>query len=725
VARLLLAAHLLLSPLVFSSHVIESFETGKAVVLLCTGASLLALLILDGPHWWGSLRTEKLDVAVLLLLSSGVLSTLLSMSPRTSLVGAQDSFSGLLTQLALGSLYLASRVWLRDTAQWRRLLGAPVAAAGLSAGYALMQVGGLDPFEWTHTSEAPGGGLRAFSTLGQPNTLAAYLAMTLPLALHFARHATRPIARLPSALVAVAVVGTIIASTSRSGWLALGAVLAFMLLRRGPEGRGHARTAGATLALAVAFLVVLSWLPARSPFWESLARRVEKLGDAGARPALWNAALQMTRQHPVFGVGVDCFRLAFPAVRPVGHDLVDWNRWPVKAHNDLLHMAATQGLLGAIAAVLLVGGFVLSGRRALREEEGVEQSLAGACLAGGLAWGITGAFGFTVIPTSVLMVAFAARLAPRTVADRPEPPLSNAPAASPLRVVLALGLVLVTVLATARWLQAEVVGARGYDQLVAQPLEAVQDLTRAVAIDPGRDTLWAGLGYAHRQAAMTAPDAASYRYHLEEAQAALRRAASIAPRDPRYPGELCALSPSLAREGQATREASFHLCDDALLGDPRNVPLLLAAGRGALRLDAPDRTQALGQRALELHPNLGQALHLLGRVALQKEPERALQLLRASVRAEWHGDDAAFALAATDLARVLLRLGHPDQAERTARATLAEHPRAVDARLALAESLELQSRLAEAVSEYRLVLAARPGDPLAQQALARLTIRTR
>lgn len=722
-ARLLLGAHLLVSPLVFSAQTIESFETAKAVVLLWTGASVVALVALDGQHWRGSLRSEKLDVAVLLLLLSGVLSTLFSISPRTSIIGAQDSFGGLLTQLALGSLYLASRLWLRDTAQWKRLLGAPVAAAGLSAGYALAQVGGLDPFEWSHTSHAPGGGLRAFSTLGQPNSLAAYLAMVLPLALHFARHATRPVARGASSLAAAAAVGAIIASTSRSGWLALVAVLAFLLLRPGPEARGRARTAGAALALAGAVLVVMSWLPAGITVWDGIERRIHRIGDAGGRPALWSAAVQMAWQQPALGVGVDCFRLAFPAVRPLGYDLVDWNRWPVKAHSDFLHMAATQGLLGATAALLLVRGFVLSGWRALREEVGEEQSLTRACIAGGLAWVVAGTFGFSVIPTSTLMVAFAARLASRAP-DRSDQPVSQPNAATLPRIGLALGLVLVTVLATGRWLQAEVVGARGYQQLVEQPHEAVRDLTRAVGIDPGRDTLWAGLGYAHRQAAMTATDTTSYRHHLYEAQAAFSRAAGAASEDARYPGELCALLPSLVGEDLATPEAALRICDDALDRDPRNVPLLLAAGRGALRLGDPQRARLLAHRALDLHPNLGHALHLLARVVMDEDPNRALDLLRAAVRGEWQSEDAAFIVAATDLARVLLRLGHADQAEHSARATLAQRPGAVETRLALAESLELQSRLPEALSEYQTVLAARPGDRLAQQALARLTTRT-
>ena len=93
----------------------------------------------------------------------------------------------------------------------------------------------------------------------------------------------------------------------------------------------------------------------------------------------------------------------------------------------------------------------------------------------------------------------------------------------------------------------------------------------------------------------------------------------------------------LAREGLVSAEESSAACDTAIARDPANLQYYLAAARGALVLGDLARARSLATSALELHPNLGQAVHILGRVALHGDASRALPILTRAVNAEWRG----------------------------------------------------------------------------------------
>src|SRR6185312_9580813 len=83
------------------------------------------------------------------------------------------------------------------------------------------------------------GAVRIFGTLGHPNMLGAYLAMTMPLTVWLAVRARSGTERILGALVATASGITIAATLSRGAWIGLGAgAIAVPLLawigRRGP-----------------------------------------------------------------------------------------------------------------------------------------------------------------------------------------------------------------------------------------------------------------------------------------------------------------------------------------------------------------------------------------------------------------------------------------------------------------------------------------------------------
>ncbi len=85
-----------------------------------------------------------------------------------------------------------------------------------------MTIPGLQAKGWTPTLESRGAGVRVASTTTHYIELAAFLATTLPFAVHFAMFSERPLRRR-LALLATVLIGACIAATiSRTGMLALG-----------------------------------------------------------------------------------------------------------------------------------------------------------------------------------------------------------------------------------------------------------------------------------------------------------------------------------------------------------------------------------------------------------------------------------------------------------------------------------------------------------------------
>src|SRR5262249_22817840 len=139
-------------------------------------------------RWAAGLPRDPLAVGVLLFLASAAVSTVTSVSPRTSVLGTYENFAGLTTVAACAVLFFATRAPCRGPGDARPLLAARVLAAAVAAAHALVQAARLDPIWWDNLSGF-GGFIRPSATLGHPNFLAAFLVMALPPALYFAGRA--------------------------------------------------------------------------------------------------------------------------------------------------------------------------------------------------------------------------------------------------------------------------------------------------------------------------------------------------------------------------------------------------------------------------------------------------------------------------------------------------------------------------------------------------------
>jgi O-antigen ligase len=780
VGRALLGLQLALAPLVFSTRTLEVFEFPKVMLLvagavvIATGA--LALALERGARGGGravapglvaSLRREPLAWGVLLYLASASLSTLTSLSPRTSFWGAHESFFGLVTVAAYGVLYFAVRGLCAQAAHARALLLASSVGVGGAALYALAQFLGLDPVRWTRTHEFLGLE-RAFGSMGNPNFLGALTAMGVPLLVALALRARRRGERgqaLALALVGGVALGALGVSLSRGAWLAGLAGLGVLLLgglhlAERPQARRRLALAAAGAVLVAALGVAL--VPRARSLATAMAERVSLSLRSGpqARPvgglaiaqdprwALWSAAWDMFREHPFVGVGLDAFQLAYQGRRDMSIWDVEGHRTPGKAHNEALHVLATQGLPGGLALLLIAAGAGVAWRRALRAQA-EERELVLAPGAALTAFGVQGLFSFTVAGCGALAVALLALLAalgrPRSGAEAERPAARGVSGTRALALslaqagVVALGAAALWLL-VARPLWADVAAQSG---VVARKTAGVgrglPDFAEAVRVNPGRDLHWAQLGVAHYELAQAMGALPARGAQLEAAREAFERARALVPVNSYTQGGLARTLAEMSRltPPLVPRERAYAAFERAMSLDPRNPYWPAEAARVALDVGDLPRVEEWGRRSLALNPDYGPAAWLLGNVELQN----VLPLLGASDNAgaaaafapvgaalrdaatnkRWYGDDGLRAVCGSQAAAALVAAGRLDEARAAAELATQVDPNFADARFNLGKVYERLGDLARAEHEYRQALRIQPGHPQARRALATLS----
>jgi O-antigen ligase/tetratricopeptide (TPR) repeat protein len=383
-AAALLLASIVLAPLVFARWTLEAFVYNKAVLLQATALTLLALA---GPaRIWNLLRSAIRDPAAagaMLFALSAIASTATSVSPRVSLQGTPESVAGLGVVLAYVVVFFAARALLGSTAGVLSVASAATIGAAGAGAYALLQIVGLEPMAWDGASEI-GAYVRPFATFGHANLLGGYLAMALPLLLLLAARARSRAEKGPLAVLlvatAVAVVG-VIASLSRAAWLAAACGLAVTV-----AGQLRVRwriVFVPVLALAVATAVLVT--AGGSAITTGLGTRVHSIADGGGRFQIWRTAWLLFTDHPWLGSGLDTLQLVFGSRQTADYWRVEWGKTPSRAHNELLHTLATQGLCGALALLVWATGLAIAAvrawRRATPEDRPVRAAVAGALVA--------------------------------------------------------------------------------------------------------------------------------------------------------------------------------------------------------------------------------------------------------------------------------------------------------------------------------------------------------
>lgn len=451
----------LLIPLLFTNNTSELFEFNKmwatfALTIIVTGA-WAAKMVAQKKF---SIQRTPLDIPIGLFLLSQIISTIISLDPHTSLWGYYTRFNGgLLSIISYILLYYAFVSNLLDLKAVKKFLTAGLASGAIVALWGLPSHFGYDPtcflFRgsldvscWTIDFQPK---LRIFSTLGQPNWLAAYLGILLPISVIFAINEYKNKISIKFLLysgLSFLFGLDLLYTRSQSGlfgilaaFAALAAIPIFDAYKKGNKKLSLIlKTQNIKLILGFIVVFLLTVFFAGSPFerldpftFKGITSKIDNQKTTttpvqSAIPALelnitsswdirlvvWKGALDIWRHYPVFGTGVETFAYAYYQYRPAEHNLTsEWNFLYNKAHNEYLNFLTTTGTFGFATYIFMIGYFLYLSVKTILKKEGINEKsklLSIGLVASYVSILVTNSIGFSVVIINIfffLIPAFA------------------------------------------------------------------------------------------------------------------------------------------------------------------------------------------------------------------------------------------------------------------------------------------------------------------------------
>ena len=417
----LFSAFLFFTPIILWPFTSEVFEFNKIILTYLFTALIVGswacLMIFEGKI---ILRRTLLDIPLLVFLASQTISTLISIDPTTSWLGYYSRFNGgLLSSICYSLLYWAfvSNIEASDVLKLIKVL---FSSAFLVSTYGVLEHFGIDKDVWVQDVKS-----RVFSTLGQPNWLASWLVAILPITWVLTLKAKDKFGWEFWSYFGLSVLffWTLIFTKSRSGFLglivALSTFVVVYFLNKENQNKASANDfvkKGLIVAFSFFSICLISgtqWTPSIYQMLNSKNNPVTKQAVVGPalevggtesgviRKIVWKGALDIWKNYPIFGTGVETFAYSYYKYRPQEHNLVsEWDFVYNKAHNQYLNIAANSGTFGIISYLLLIVlTFYLLTKTSF---------YAPALSAGYMSLLVTNFFGFSVVPTDILFFLFPA-----------------------------------------------------------------------------------------------------------------------------------------------------------------------------------------------------------------------------------------------------------------------------------------------------------------------------
>lgn len=467
----------LTTPLAMHPFTSELFEFNKMWLLFIYSLIILFL--------WGSkmaiqrkfeVRRTFFDIPILLFLLSQFISTIFSLDVHTSFWGYYSRFNGgFLSSLCYVFIYFALSTNILTTDKEEnikrasRMLYAVFISGLLVALWGFPSHFGNDPtclafrgtFDVSCWTEAFQPKIRMFSTLGQPNWLAAFLLILLPIVSSYTINAAKQVKK--SAFFSYPLLKTagyfaaaflfyfdLTWTLSQSGFVGfwIGNIVFVMLFtvlivrKNGLSFLSILKQRSFQALMALQLLFILTTFFTQNPIpslnkygFKALIEKTKQqaivnqpvptsapkpqvasnqpalessiTGSGDIRKIVWRGAIDIWKAYPLFGSGVETYAYAYYKYRPVEHNLTsEWDYLYNKAHNEFLNYLATTGAFGLGTYLLFLVSFLFFGLRHMYRQwkkRVFGNPLLPALIGGFIGIQVSNFFGFSVVIVNLLM----------------------------------------------------------------------------------------------------------------------------------------------------------------------------------------------------------------------------------------------------------------------------------------------------------------------------------
>lgn len=603
--RAAVVAAVLLPGVLMWPSALDNFDIVKLTAVLIAVGLLLAATA-GNALATGQLKVPKAPAlwAAGAFIVAYAASTLASDQVAVSFFGVHPRYSGLLLYSCCTLLFVAV-LRLFDAGAVRLVAYALIGSVVVVSTYGLVQLAGADPLPW-------GGayGDVVFSTMGNPNFAAAYLAIGLPV-LGWAALTRRPatlrwvaVALLPCAVLAIR--GTRSSQGVIAGAAGL-SVLALAWLLGRPARQRQLGLLALAVMVAGGALTAAAGLLGVGPV-AALSRQV----GTSLRGFYWRAAAAMLADNPLLGVGPDRYKANYRIYRPEEATLANALRQGNDAaHNVVLQLFSTGGALTGVAYLAVVGLTAWALVTGLRWLRGEERLLLGGLGGAWLAFQVQSLVSIDVPALAAVhwvlagaVIVLGAPPALRTV-ELPWAPTGRSTTATRARRGVRGALVAGVLAVVALWvatvpLRADIAAGRANRLAASEDYSgALVALERATRLAPWEFTYWF--------------ERADVQLQSGDPSAALEALEVAAQRDPGDLKNPLAAARIAAENGRPELAAEQY--QQALRIEPQHPELKVEAARVMASLGRTAEAQDLLEDALDVEPENVQAARLLASLA--------------------------------------------------------------------------------------------------------------
>lgn len=324
------------------THFADAFELAKTIVfrllLSVIGIVCLTQIFKNKLEINKSVFNSKILKTVSLILLVIFVSTIFSDQRLNSIWGTYERKLGLIQWAGLGIYFFFLVCFLNRE---KAFFGIKVLIfTGLMISiYGILQKLGFDPIFSNFNVDYLEG--RIFSTIGNPDFLAQFLAPTAFLSIFFAAKKKSKILLFTSIVILIAIVLT----ESRASILALLGAMAIWLFLEVKNKKKLLLTSLVIIATFISFVFF------ETPGFDRFKFNDANLRSIESRLVIWKVAAEIARDYPILGIGPDNLEIYFPSyMKPEFYYLEDdLNISADRAHNEILDM----GLIGGIPLILL------------------------------------------------------------------------------------------------------------------------------------------------------------------------------------------------------------------------------------------------------------------------------------------------------------------------------------------------------------------------------------
>lgn len=410
-------ALVIITPLLFTTSNTELFEVPKmifvyaaaTVIFFLTGVKFVLERKIVIPKSWPL-------AALVIFVAIQIASTVTSIDKFTSIFGYPSRLNGgLLSQFAYLAIFASSLINL-DTDRVKKLLVATVITAFAVSLWGVSGHFGRDPTCFVLTGKITADcwqkefdpTVRIFATLGQPNWLASYLVLVLPISIALILISKNSSPKVFFAVCSLILFWATVLTNSRAGVIGAIFSLAIFGALLGTKLAKSNWKILIPLSAVLAIIVLIFGTALFSRIGEGI-RGNQQEGPKSALPTesgqirliVWRGALEVFKNYPLLGTGPETFAYSYYLFRPTAHNqTTEWNFFYNKAHNEFLNYAANTGVLGVTAYTL----FILIALITInRQQKTDNRLLAKAVIAAVAGYQTTIFFGFSVVATQVAM----------------------------------------------------------------------------------------------------------------------------------------------------------------------------------------------------------------------------------------------------------------------------------------------------------------------------------